>query len=372
MYRVSCPIGVLCIIFESRPEAAVQISSLAIKSANAVILKGGKEALESNKALVGCFQRGLKKAGLPEDAVQLVSTREDIAALLKLDQYIDLVIPRGSNALVKGVMESTKIPVMGHADGICACYVDKSADLAKAVRVVVDSKTQYVAACNTTETLLIHESIVETALPVLGKALAEAGVKMHADADLVPYLPAENTVAATDADFRTEYLGLEIAIKAVSSVEAAIEHINTHGSHHTDCIVTEDGAAAELFLEGVGSAGCYHNCSTRFADGFRYGFGAEVGVSTNRIHARGPVGLEGLVTYKYRMHGDGHIVAEYGNSKGMKQYTHKTFRLISDQPMRAPNMAKQTKKRQTKQRQRVLAATAGAAVAAILLTRQFS
>mmetsp|Transcript_1335 Transcript_1335/g.2120 ORF Transcript_1335/g.2120 Transcript_1335/m.2120 type:complete len:487 (-) Transcript_1335:86-1546(-) len=335
LYRVTCPIGVLCIIFESRPEAAVQIASLAIKSSNAVILKGGREALKSNQAIVACFQKGLKAAGLPEDSVQLVSSREDVSALLKLDQYIDLVIPRGSNQLVRSVMDNTKIPVMGHADGICSVYLDKYADEEKAVKLVVDSKTQYTAACNSAETLLVHEDCVDTILAKIGEGLAAAKVKLHADQKSLPLLPKHCTVESTEQDYRTEFLDLEMAVKVVRNIDEAIEHINTHGSHHTDMIITENGVEAERFLEGVGSANVYHNASTRFADGFRYGFGAEVGVSTNRIHARGPVGLEGLLIYKYRLHGKGQIVGDYG--KGKNSFKHKDIALSGKFP-RAPRL----------------------------------
>mmetsp|Transcript_6693 Transcript_6693/g.7679 ORF Transcript_6693/g.7679 Transcript_6693/m.7679 type:complete len:440 (-) Transcript_6693:234-1553(-) len=335
LFRVACPIGVLCIIFESRPEAAVQIASLAIKSGNALILKGGKEALHSNKALVDAFQAALPRAGLPADAVQLVSTREDIAGLLKLDKYIDLVIPRGSNALVKHIMNNTNIPVMGHADGICAVYVDKNADLEKACQVVLDAKTQYTAACNTAETLLVHEDVVKSILPKIANALVSKGVKFFADEISQTVLPPEVTEPATEDTYKNEYLDLKMSVKTVSSLEEAVDHINNFGSHHTDCIITEDGAAAEEFMRGVDSAGVFHNCSTRFADGFRFGFGAEVGISTNRIHARGPVGLEGLVTYKYRMHGNGHCVASYG--QGKKSYKHESLP-VEDFDYRAPKL----------------------------------
>eukprot|EP00511_Aplanochytrium_stocchinoi_P000326 CAMPEP_0204822942 /NCGR_PEP_ID=MMETSP1346-20131115/1120_1 /ASSEMBLY_ACC=CAM_ASM_000771 /TAXON_ID=215587 /ORGANISM="Aplanochytrium stocchinoi, Strain GSBS06" /LENGTH=443 /DNA_ID=CAMNT_0051949427 /DNA_START=39 /DNA_END=1370 /DNA_ORIENTATION=- len=337
LYRVACPIGVLCIIFESRPEAAVQIASLAIKSGNAVILKGGKEAFYSNQALVDAFQAALPRAGLPANAVQLVSTREDIAGLLKLDKYIDLVIPRGSNALVKHIMKNTHIPVMGHADGICSVYLDKSADLLKAIDIVVDAKTQYPAACNAAETLLVHKDVVDSILPLIGEALAIKGVIFNADALSQSKLPSEVTKPAEgDSTYRNEYLDLEISVKVVSSLQEAIDHVNNFGSHHTDSIVTEDGHAAEEFLRKVDSAGVFHNCSTRFADGYRYGFGAEVGVSTNRIHARGPVGLEGLITYKYRMHGNGHCVASYG--AGKKEYIHENLPIDQSYP-KAPSLA---------------------------------
>lgn len=325
LFRVSCPIGVLCIIFESRPEAALQISSLAIKSGNAVILKGGKEAIHSNTLLVETIRAGLVKAGLPADCVQLVSTREQIKELLSLNEFIDLVIPRGSNALVKNVMANTNIPVMGHADGICHVFVDKDADPKIAVDVVVDGKTSYVAACNTTETLLIHKDALHL-LPKIGEALAENGVIMHACPQSAAVLPEAMTKAATKNTFRREYLGLEISVKVVGSLEDAIVHINEHGSHHTDCIITESGATAESFMQGVSSAGVYHNASTRFADGFRYGFGAEVGVSTNRIHARGPVGLEGLLIYKYRLHGKGHCSKTYGGGEGQTPFKHVDMR----------------------------------------------
>eukprot|EP00742_Colponemidia_sp_Colp-10_P002633 GILJ01002813.1.p1 GENE.GILJ01002813.1~~GILJ01002813.1.p1 ORF type:complete len:448 (-),score=66.34 GILJ01002813.1:223-1494(-) len=321
LYRVTCPIGVICIIFEARPEAAVQISALAIKSGNAIILKGGREAQHSNQALITALRQGLAATeGFPMDAVQLVSTREEVQGLLRMDEYIDLIIPRGSNELVRSIKDNTRIPVMGHADGICAVYIDQEADVAKATRVVVDAKTQYAAACNATETLLVHESVFESILVPVGAALHAAGVKMRADEKCLPYLPAESAVLATESDFKTEFLEFTIAIKSVGSVHEAIQHINSHGSHHTDSILTENQEIAKLFLTNVDSACVFHNASTRFADGFRFGFGAEVGVSTNRLHARGPVGLEGLVTYKYRIYGNGQTVADY--STGSKSYEH--------------------------------------------------
>ena len=300
LYRVTCPIGVLCVIFEARPDAAVQIASLAIKSANSVILKGGSEAIESNRILVHAIRQGLQNAGsaVPVDAVQLVATRQDVAELLDLDEYIDLVIPRGSNALVKHIKANTKIPVMGHADGICSVYIDSEADPEKAIKIAVDSKINYPAACNAAETLLVHRACLSTLLPRIGAAMSSANVTMHADSECIEYLPAKNTVTSKDEDWNTEWLSLNISIKCVNSVEEAMEHINIHGSGHTDCIITENHHTAEIFMQRIDSAGVYHNASTRFADGFRYGFGAEVGVSTNRIHAHGPVGLEGLTTYK--------------------------------------------------------------------------
>ena len=319
LYRITCPIGVIGVIFESRPEAAVQIASLALKSSNAVILKGGREALRSNQALISAFREGLEQVdGVPVDAVQLALTRQDVRGLLDLDEWIDLIIPRGSNELVRTIQESTRIPVLGHADGICSVYVDRAADRKKAVTVVVDSKTQYPAVCNAAETLLVHEEILTTLLPEIGNALVEAGVELRADEPSRSHLPGVRT--ATDADFESEFLDLVMAVKTVRSVEEAVEHINRHGSHHTDAIVTEDPEVAEYFLSRVDSAGVFHNASTRFADGFRYGLGAEVGVSTCKTHARGPVGLDGLVIYKYRLHGSGQGVAPYG--PGKKRFLH--------------------------------------------------
>jgi glutamate-5-semialdehyde dehydrogenase len=319
LYRVSCPIGVLGIIFEARPDAAVQISTLALKSSNAVILKGGREAERTNRALVDAIREGIKDTGgVPEDAVQLISTREEVRAMLDLDRWIDLIIPRGSNELVRSIQDSTRIPVLGHADGICAVYIDDKADVATAAAVALDSKAQYPAVCNAAETLLVHRDGMERILPEVAKRFREAGVEVRADTESMPFFSGAR--AATEADFRTEFLDLVIAVKTVGSVEEAVEHINSHGSHHTDAIVTEARETAEFFLSRVDSAGVFHNASTRFADGFRYGLGAEVGVSTNKTHARGPVGLDGLVIYKYRLYGKGHGVAEYGS--GGKSFLH--------------------------------------------------
>lgn len=321
IYRVTCPVGVICIIFEARPECCVQISSLCLKSGNAVILKGGKEAAHSNAILVETIREALASVpDMPVDCVQLISSREAVSTLLALDEYVDLVIPRGSNSLVRYVQSNTRIPVLGHADGLCAVYVDEHADADKAVHVVVDAKTNYPAACNAAETLLVHRSLLSTLLPRLGEALAKAGVQLRADAECLPHLPPQTTRAAADEDFHTEFLDLTLAVKAVGSVEEAVEHINTHGSRHTDAIVSEDARAAELFMARVDSANVYHNASTRFADGFRYGFGAEIGVSTNKTHARGPVGLEGLMIYKYRLHGSGQGAGDYG--PGKRAYKH--------------------------------------------------
>ena len=318
LYRVSSPLGVIGVIFEARPEAAVQISTLTLKSANAVILKGGHEADRSNRALVQAMREGIRAADMPPDAVQLIATREEVQAMLDLDHLIDLIIPRGSNELVRAIQAGTRIPVLGHADGICSVYVDRDADLAKAVAVVLDAKTQYPAVCNATETLLVHRDVLSTVLPEIGRSLSAAGVEFRADAEALPHLSGASP--ATEEDFRTEFLDLILAVKTVGSVEEAVDHVNSHGSHHTDAIVTESEEAARYFLARTDSAGVFHNASTRFADGFRYGLGAEVGVSTNKTHARGPVGMEGLVIYKYKLIGCGHGVADYG--PGKKPFLH--------------------------------------------------
>ncbi|KAJ3297482.1 hypothetical protein HK104_000441 [Borealophlyctis nickersoniae] len=339
LYRVSCPVGVLLIIFEARPEVVVQISCLAIKSGNAVILKGGKEAAHSNRALFEVLQEALRASEipLPAESVQLVSTRDEIASLLKLDQYIDLVIPRGSKQLVQYVQGSTRIPVLGHADGLCSVYVDKDADVEKAVSVVVDAKVNYPAACNAAETLLVHSSVLSSVLPAVARGLLAKNVTLRADpaslnaitAALTSAEIADRVVPASDADYDTEFLDLTIAVKTVESAADAIAHINAHSSHHTDCIVTENEETANAFMAKVDAAGVYWNASTRFADGFRYGFGAEIGVSTNKTHARGPVGLEGLVIYKYRLYGKGHAAGSYG--EGKRKYLHEPIDLATAQ-----------------------------------------
>lgn len=324
LYRVACPIGVICVIFEARPEAAVQIASLAVKSANAVILKGGREAEKSNAALVIAIRAALLSVEFPIDAVQLVATREEVRELLDQSQYIDLIIPRGSNELVKYISNNTRIPVMGHADGICTVYVDASAEEDKARDIVVDAKAQYPAVCNAAETMLVHKDALATVLPVIGAGLAAAGVEVRADpaaGAVLQKVEGLKVVAATEEDYNTEFLDLRLAVKVVESVDEAVVHINEHGSGHTDCIVTEDESSAKRFLAMVDSAGVYHNASTRFADGFRLGFGAEVGVSTHRTHARGPVGLEGLMIYKYKLFGKGHVVKPYVD--GAKTLKHK-------------------------------------------------
>ncbi|KAG6026239.1 hypothetical protein E4U19_002919 [Claviceps sp. Clav32 group G5] len=324
--RVSCPIGVLLIIFEARPEVIANIASLAIKSGNAAILKGGKESTESFVAISKVISSALDKTDVPNGAIQLVTTRDAIAQLLAQDRSIDLVIPRGSNELVRYIKESTKIPVLGHADGLCAIYLTETADPQKAVTAIVDAKTSYPAACNSVETLLVQESALNTSFPGVAAALTAKGVVLRCDPaskDALLATPAASGIQdATEEDFHTEFLALVLAVKTVSTLDQAIAHINTHGSHHTDAILTADAADAEKFMNQVDSAGVYWNSSTRVADGMRYGFGTEVGISTNKIHARGPVGLEGLTIYKYKVRGDYQATAEYGDGEGKRPWKH--------------------------------------------------
>ena len=308
----TCPIGVIGVIFEARPDALVQISSLCIKSGNCAILKGGKETTETNRVLFGIIYDSVLAAGLPEGCMLQAESHSEIDELLACDADVDLLIPRGSNRFVRYIMDNTKIPVMGHADGICHIYVDKDYDMDKAVPIIIDAKTQYTAACNAVETLLIHRDIAKEFLPVIAESLKEAGVKLRGTEEAAAITPME--VMGED-EFDTEYLELFISVKLVGDLTEAIDHINRFGSHHTDCIITEDRQAAETFMQMVDSAGVYQNCSTRFADGFRYGFGAEVGISTGKIHARGPVGLAGLITYKYLITGNGQIVGDYASGK---------------------------------------------------------
>ena len=315
LYRETCPIGVIGVIFESRPDALVQIATLCLKSGNCAILKGGSEAIHTNRALFEVIYNAAVAAGLPEGCMAQAEMRSQIDELLECDDAVDLLIPRGSNEFVRYIMDHTKIPVMGHADGICHVYVDKKFDINKAIPIIVDSKTQYVAVCNATETLLIHRNAAEKLLPELAAALEEKHVEIRGTKEVQDIIQCAH---ADEEDFKTEYLDYIISVKLVDSMEEAATHINKYGSHHTDSIVTEDQETAKRFMQLVDSAGVYCNCSTRFADGFKYGFGAEVGVSTGKLHARGPVGLEGLVTYKYKLFGDGHIVADY--AEGRKQF----------------------------------------------------
>ena len=310
--RETCPIGVIGVIFEARPDAMVQIASLCIKSGNCAILKGGSETRETNKLLFELIYEAALSSGLPQGCLFQAEQRDEIAELLACHESVDLLIPRGSNAFVQYIMNNTKIPVLGHADGICHIYVDKDFDLEKAIPVIIDAKTQYTAACNAVETLLVHQDALEKLMPPLQKAFEEYKISLRATSDIADRYGSE---LATEEDFSTEYLDLIISAKTVENIDEAIWHINKYGSHHTDCIITEDNKAAEYFMRMVDSAGVYQNCSTRFADGFRYGFGAEVGISTGKIHARGPVGLEGLVTYKYKLFGNGQIVGDYASGR---------------------------------------------------------
>jgi len=315
LVKTSCPIGVIGIIFESRPDALVQISTLCLKSGNCAVLKGGSETLNSNRKLFSVIYDAALAAGAPKGCMHLAEAHSEIDELLNCEGSVDLIIPRGSNAFVKYIMDHTQIPVMGHADGICHTFVDRDADLAKACKVIVDAKTQYTAACNATETLLIDRQIAKTALPILASELSKSNVKIRGTEEVNQVIQCE---VIDDDDFHNEYLDLVIGVKIVENIDEAIAHINRYGSHHTDAIITENREHAEKFLNLIDSAGCYHNCSTRFADGFRYGFGAEVGISTSKIHARGPVGLEGLTTYKYKLYGNGNVVEDYAS--GVKSF----------------------------------------------------
>lgn len=312
LYRTTCPIGVIGIIFEARPDALVQISSLCIKSGNCAVLKGGKETARTNKALFRLIYDAVTACGLPKGCMLQAELHNEIDELLSCHDCVDLLIPRGSNQFVQYIMNHTKIPVMGHADGVCHIYVDESYDMEKALPILVDAKTQYTAACNAVETLLVNRKIAAGFLPAAKKALEGAGVKLRGTEEAASLLSCE---IMGEEDFDTEYLALTLSVKLVDSLEEAVAHINHFGSHHTDCIITENKEHALKFMQLVDSAGVYQNCSTRFADGFRYGFGAEVGISTGKIHARGPVGLEGLVTYKYQLFGNGQIVGDYASGK---------------------------------------------------------
>lgn len=338
LQRQTCPIGVLLIIFEARPEVIANIASLAIKSANAAILKGGKESTESFKAIATVISKALAATQVPNDSIQLVLTRDAVDPLLQMSQYVDLVIPRGSNELVRYCQQKAHMPVLGHADGLCIMYMHSDADEKMAVDVVVDSKCDYPAACNALETLLVHEDILDTILPKVASALLSKGVVLRCDqqsrAALEKHLPQDVTLLlqdATDADYLTEFLDLILAVRTITSTpenqlgaaDAAIEHVNTHGSHHTDAILTSSNEVADRFCNSIDSACKFWNCSTRFCDGMRFGFGTEVGISTNKVHARGPVGLEGLMIHEYRLSGQGQGAAMYGSGPGARQYKHK-------------------------------------------------
>ncbi len=313
--KITVPLGVLAVIFEARPDAITQIGALAIKSGNAVILKGGHEVEHTMRAILDTMHAALARTRVPADAVCGVYGREAVQALLDMNQLIDLVIPRGSNALVQHIQRNTLIPVLGHADGVCHIYIDQAADPTLINPIVVDSKTQYPAVCNAVETVLIHASIAPAVLPSLARALKEKSVQLRGDDRTCALLP--NSAVTPVADWHTEYSDLVLAIRIVDSLDDALDHIERYGSHHTDAILTQDAATAARFLAEVDSANVLHNCSTRFSDGFRYGFGAEVGISTSKLHARGPVGLDGIVTYKYRLTGSGHIVRDYTGANAL-------------------------------------------------------
>ena len=319
LYRVTCPIGVIGVIFEARPDALVQISSLCLKSGNCAILKGGKETTWTNRVLFSLIHQAAIDAGLPENCLLQAEQHNEIDELLECHDTVDLLIPRGSNAFVQYIMNHTNIPVLGHADGVCHIYVDKEYDKETAIPLIVDAKTQYPAACNAVETVLIHRDVAKDLLPDLAKALKDAGVKLRGTEEVNEITPVE--IIPESESFHHEYVDLIIALKIVGGVDEAINHINTYGSHHTDCILTQNAETAEKFMTLVDSANVYQNASTRFADGFRYGFGAEVGISTSKIHARGPVGLEGLLSYKYKLFGHGDIVGDYASGK--KHFIHK-------------------------------------------------
>lgn len=322
LHKETCPLGVVGIIFEARPEVVPQVASLALKSGNAAVLKGGSEAANSNEELVSVWRNCLRHyPEVPEDSLNLLQTRADVLELLALDHDVDLIIPRGSRSLVEFVAKNSRIPVLGHGEGICHVYVDRAADIQKAIAVVYDAKVQGPAICNAAETLLVHEDIAARFLPLMIPKLEQAGVEIRGCPRTVSLLPKEKIIPATEEDWATEYSDLILSVKVVPSLEKAIDHINQYGSRHTESIVTEDANAAAQFMNEVDAAGVYQNASTRFADGYRYGFGAELGVSNSKLHARGPMGLEGLTTYKFKLYGNGHVVADYVS--GAKRFTHR-------------------------------------------------
>jgi len=324
LYRVSCPIGVILVIFESRPDVVIQISALALKSGNAVILKGGKEAQNSNRVLAKLIRNTLAKNDtVPENAVSLVESRDEVSQLVKMSSELDLIIPRGSYELVRNIQKNSQVPVLGHADGLCHVYLDQAADETKSIEVALDAKLDYPAVCNAAETLLVHQKYpVEWLVEILRK-MQEAGVELRVCQQTQKRLEKFTELKlknAVEEDWTTEYIDLIISVKSVKSAEEAVSHINHFGSRHTDTIVTENSELAEWFMNTVDAAGVFWNASTRFADGFRYGFGAEVGVSTGKTHSRGPVGLEGLVIYKYKLYGNGQGAGQYG--QGKREFLH--------------------------------------------------
>ena len=323
--KVSCPLGVVGVIFEARPEVVPQVAALTLKSGNAVILKGGAEAAHTNQALVTIWRDALAPfLDIPADAINLLRTRTNVAEMLALDGAIDLIVPRGSQEFVRHIAAHSRIPVLGHGAGICHVFIDRAADVQKALAIALDSKTQYPAACNAAETLLVHEEIAARLLPELLAALRIAGVEVRACQRTIALAPSHDLLPATADDWATEHSDLIVSIKTIGSFEEAVQHIEQYGSRHTEAVVTEDTDAAARFMEIVDAAGVYHNASTRFADGYRYGLGAELGISTGKLHARGPVGLAGLTTYKYKLRGDGHTVASYNS--GARSFKHRKIR----------------------------------------------
>lgn len=321
LYKVSVPIGVVGSVFESRPDALPQIASLCLKSGNAAILKGGSEAEESNRVLFEAIREATAESDIPNGWVQLVESREDVETLLGMDEHVDLLMPRGSTAFVRHVQDNTKIPVLGHTEGVCHVYVDDDADLDKAERVAFDAKVDYPAACNAVETLLVNEDVADDFLARIVERYESAGVEVRGDERTRETVSVKE---ATDDDWTTEYGDLTVAVRVVDSLDAAVDHVNTYGSKHTDSVVTEDDTKARRFMESIDSASVFHNASTRFSDGFRYGLGAEVGISTGKTHARGPVGVEGLTTYKWYIEGDGHVAGDY-RGENAREFTHRDF-----------------------------------------------
>jgi glutamate-5-semialdehyde dehydrogenase len=322
LYKVPCPLGVIAVIFESRPDVVPQVGSLAIKTGNGLVLKGGAEALRTNRVLVDIWREALSAENVQlAQSICLLEERAEVMQVLEMEREIDLVVPRGSTEFVNFVFEHSRIPVLGHGSGICHIYVDRAADLQMAKKVAIDAKVQYPAACNSVEKVLVHEDIAAKFLPELISALQSAGVEVRGCARTLQLCPKLGIVAATEEDWSTEYSDLKITIKVVKDLQEAIDHIDNYGSRHTEAILTEDDSAAEQFLDEVDAASVFHNASTRFADGFRYGLGAEIGISNSKLHARGPVGLEGLLTYKYKLKGSGQVVADY--AEGHRKFKHR-------------------------------------------------
>jgi glutamate-5-semialdehyde dehydrogenase len=322
LHKESCPLGVIAVVFESRPDVVPQVASLALKSGNAVLLKGGAEAANSNESIVAIWREALCRfSDVPQESIHLLHSRADVMDLLRLQGEVDLLIPRGSKEFVAFVEQNSRIPVLAHGEGICHVFVDRAADVNKAIAITLDSKVQYPAACNSIETLLVHKDVAAAFLPRVVAELKRANVEVRGCPHVLALLPEASPNPATEKDWSTEYSDLILSVRIVDSLERALEHIHRYGSKHTECIVTEDQTVAERFLREVDAAGVFHNASTRFADGYRYGLGAEVGISNGKLHARGPMGIEGLTTYKYKLRGNGHIVAEYNS--GVRHFKHK-------------------------------------------------